>query len=159
VVFPQESVNTITITLDTDEWQGMLDNMTDLYGEFGSSEGGRMPFNDQQAGAGVPGEFAPNGAPGDGAAPPAMGQFPQGERPGGMGGMIMGSGENPDWFAADITFNGETWTNVGIRFKGNSSLMSSWGGGNYKLPFRLDFDQFEDEYPEIDNQRFTASKS
>jgi spore coat protein CotH len=32
--------------------------------------------------------------------------------------------------------------------------MSTWGSGNMKLPLRLDFDQFEDENPEIDDQRF-----
>ena len=43
---------------------------------------------------------------------------------------------------------------MGFRLKGNSSLSSAWRSGNYKLPFRLDFDEFEDQYPEIKNQRF-----
>jgi spore coat protein CotH len=47
---------------------------------------------------------------------------------------------------------------VGIRFKGNSSLMSTWSSGNYKLPFRLDLDAFETEHPEVDNQRFFGFK-
>lgn len=164
VVFPQESVNTITIQLDPDEWQGMLDNMTELYGEFGSRDGGGVgrPFpGGQMPGGGQPGEFDPNAAPPDmpeGMQPPDMGQGMRPEGMGGIGAMVMESTENPDWFAADITFNGSTWTNVGIRFKGNSSLMSTWGGGIYKLPFKLDFDEFEDDYPEIDNQRFYGFK-
>ncbi|MCL4239371.1 MAG: CotH kinase family protein [Anaerolineae bacterium] len=91
----------------------------------------------------------------EGFAPPAMG-----ERPGGMGagGMALGTSQNPIWVAADIEFEGQTWTNVGIRFKGNSSLMSTWGSGTWKLPFKLDFDEFEDDYPEIKNQRFYGFK-
>jgi spore coat protein CotH len=75
----------------------------------------------------------------------------------GVGGGL-GTTENPIWVEADITFEGQVWTHVGIRFKGNSSLMSTWRGGSYKLPFRLDFDEFEDAYPEIDNQRFYGFK-
>ncbi len=77
---------------------------------------------------------------------------------GGIGGRILSIEQNPIWVAADVEFDGQTWENVGFRLKGSSSLMSSWGGGNYKLPFKLEFDQFEDEYPEIDNQRFYGFK-
>jgi len=82
-----------------------------------------------------------------------------GGRPGGMGGgPILDGDVNPDWFPADIAFEGQVWTNVGIRFKGNSSLMQSWGSGIWKLPFKLDFDEFEDAYPEIEDQRFYGFK-
>lgn len=56
----------------------------------------------------------------------------------------------------DVTlkFNNKTWKNVGFRLKGNSSLSQAWGQGNYKLPFRLNFDKFEDTYPGIKNQHF-----
>ncbi len=47
------------------------------------------------------------------------------------------------------------WYKVGIRFKGNSSLYSANCG---KLPFKLDFDEFEDTYEAIDNQRFYGFK-
>jgi spore coat protein CotH len=77
--------------------------------------------------------------------------MPQGDMM--MGGML-GTDTNPIWVTADLDFNGQTWTNIGMRFKGNSSLMSTWGSGDYKLPFKLDFDKFEDDYPQIDNQRF-----
>jgi len=36
--------------------------------------------------------------------------------------------------------------------------MSGWREGTLKLPFKLDFDEFEDDYPEIDNQRFYGFK-
>lgn len=47
---------------------------------------------------------------------------------------------------------------VGVRFKENSSLQSNWGAGSSKLYFKLDFDEFEDEYPQIDHQRFYGFK-
>ena len=36
VVFPQEAVNRLDIVIAADEWQAMLDNMTDLYGDASS---------------------------------------------------------------------------------------------------------------------------
>ncbi|MCO4818540.1 MAG: CotH kinase family protein [Bacteroidetes bacterium] len=71
---------------------------------------------------------------------------------GGPGGTF--SSENPDYFPCDVHFNDLEWKNVGIRYKGNSSLRARSG----KLPLRLDFDQFEDDYPEILNQRFYGFK-
>src|SRR5690606_31230712 len=57
-----------------------------------------------------------------------------------------------------VVFEDQTWTNVGLRFKGNSSLRSTWERGNLKLSMRLDFDQFEDDDPSIKNQRFYGFK-
>jgi spore coat protein H len=165
VVFPQDEVNTITITIDPADWQAMQDNMTELYGEFGSREnnggmgGGRPPMGGEMPEGFDPGQPPPGGAMPEGLDPgqaPPGGELPGGMRPG--GGMQLGAGENPIWVPADIEFDGQVWTNIGIRFKGNSSLMSSWGGGIWKLPFKLDFDEFEDDYPEIDNQRFFGFK-
>jgi spore coat protein CotH len=56
----------------------------------------------------------------------------------------------------EIGQDGHTWWHVGMRFKGNSSLVSAWQRGVRKLGFRLDFDRFEDDYPEIRNQRFNG---
>ena len=47
VVFPQDAVNTINITIAPETWAAMLEDMTHLYGEFGSREG--------QGGPGGPG--------------------------------------------------------------------------------------------------------
>ena len=49
-------------------------------------------------------------------------------------------------------------SHVGIRYKGNSSLLSAYQSGNNKLSLKLDFDEFEDDYPAIKNQRFYGFK-
>ena len=61
---------------------------------------------------------------------------------------------NPDWFPVEIRFAGQVWPEVGFRFKGNSSLSFGWGTGRLDLPVKLDFDEFEDDHPELTNQRF-----
>jgi spore coat protein H len=134
MVFPKDAVNQMTITVSPENWQVMLDDMTQLFGARGTNRGG-------QGGQG--------GAPGGGFGAPPGG--------GGPGGGDF-SRENPVWVPGTIGFNGKTWTQVGVRFKGNSSLRSSWGNGTDKLPFKLDFDEFENDYPEIDNQRFYGFK-
>ena len=78
--------------------------------------------------------------------------------PGGGGpGGAMGD-EEPSFFPVTIQYDGLTWWHVGMRYKGNSTLMSAWRRGIKKMPFRLDFDEFEDTYPEIDDQRFYGFK-
>ncbi len=69
-----------------------------------------------------------------------------------------GTGDVPMWAPVEIGYGGHTWWHVGMRFKGNSSLVIAWQRGIRKIPFRLDFDQFEDDYPEIRNQRFNGFK-
>jgi spore coat protein H len=59
----------------------------------------------------------------------------------------------PAYVPADMHLGGHTWWKVGLRPKGNSTLSQTWQSGSKKLPFRLDIDRFEDEYPEIKNQR------
>ena len=112
VVFPDNEVNAMTITIDPEDWQAMLDDMTALYGSSGQRSRG----------------------------------------------MADSSVENPMWVAATIEFEGDTWTDVGVRFKGNSSLHGVWSSGSLELPFKLDFDQYEDENPAIDDQRFYGFK-
>ena len=62
--------------------------------------------------------------------------------------------ENPTYFPADIYYNNLVWKDVGVRYKGNSSLRANSG----KLPMRFDFDEFEDVNPEIKDQRFYGFK-
>lgn len=76
----------------------------------------------------------------------------------GQGGPGQGTTDDPIWEPADIFYHGTQWYRVGVRFKGNSSLMSTWRSGNMKLSFKLDFDQYEDDYPQIENQRFFGFK-
>jgi len=68
------------------------------------------------------------------------------------------SEDNPIYVPCSMFFNDIQWYQAGIRFKGNSSLKTSWGNGIWKLPLRLKMDKFEDEYPEINNQRFFGFK-
>ena len=68
------------------------------------------------------------------------------------------SQKNPMWAPCTLKFEGKTWFHVGVRFKGNSTLSDSWRRGTLKLPMRFDFDEFEDKYPEIDDQRFFGFK-
>jgi spore coat protein CotH len=64
------------------------------------------------------------------------------------------SDETPMWAPVTVSYNDKAWTYVGMRYKGNSSLSRAWMSGIHKLPFRLDFDKFEDFYTETDDQRF-----
>jgi len=76
----------------------------------------------------------------------------------GRPGSTTTSDENPMWVPCSFEFEGKEWYNVGIRYKGNSSLQSAYQSGNNKLSFKLDFDQFEDDYPALKNQRFYGFK-
>ncbi|WP_304232854.1 CotH kinase family protein [Jiulongibacter sediminis] len=133
VVFPNDQVNTLIIDIGEDGWSDIRADMITLSGgEFGA--GGNTP-----------------GGGGFGGVNPGGGGF---GGPPNEGGAINIFNRDPEYVAATITFNENIWNNVGFRLKGNSSLSRAWSEGNYKLPFRLNFDKYEDEYPEIDNQRF-----
>lgn len=165
VVFPEDKVNQITITIDPASYAAMQADMTELLGEPGTRSGpggfGRPPGQGQPP---TDGQFPPEGGQprADGQFTPGNGQPPEGFVPGQGGPGGFGGGdftvENPMWVTATLSFEGQTWTNVGIRYKGNSSLMTAWNDSSEKLPFKLDFDQFESEYPEIENQRFYGFK-
>ncbi len=77
---------------------------------------------------------------------------------GSRGGGVLETDDNPIFVPAEVFYEGKEWYRVGVRFKGNSSLQTSWRNGILKLSFKLDFDEFEDEYPQIDNQRFYGFK-
>jgi spore coat protein CotH len=110
-VFEDNAVKRIDIVITEERWQSMLDDMTDIYGTFGSRSGGSS-FSD----------------------------------------------EDPIFVPAEVFYDDLEWYRVGVRFKGNSSLQSAWQAGILKLSFKLDFDEFEDDYPQIDNQRFYGFK-
>ena len=188
VVFDQDAVNRLDITISSENWQAMLDNMTELFGEQGDGSGGGFGERGDNRPGGVPdgdvpferpenlqaGEqpiAPPDGMP-DGEQPfqrsegmaPEEGQNPGERVPGGgrvmgVGGMGgMESSENPDYVESTLEFDGGVWTHVGIRFRGNSTLRSSWNSGSLKISLKLDMDEFEDDYPEIDDQRFYGFK-
>ena len=82
------------------------------------------------------------------------------------GGVVVGGGgnqarddvellpRNPMYIPADLTFDGESFTHVGFRFKGNSSLLNSWRNGTDKMPFRLNIDGLESAFPDARDQTF-----
>lgn len=84
---------------------------------------------------------------GDGGGPGGGG----GPGPGGVG---PAGGENPVFVPCSVFFQNRQWYKVGVRFKGNSSLRHSWTNGNLKMGLKLDFDEFEADYPDIAGQRF-----
>lgn len=113
IVFPQDSVNKLEISMTTKQWNDIHTNMKTLFGyDFGGNTQGGGEFPDTEA----------------------------------------------DYIDVLLKFNGKSWKNVGFRLKGNSSLAQAWGSGIYKLPFRLNFDKFEDTYPGITNQHFYGFK-
>jgi spore coat protein H len=61
---------------------------------------------------------------------------------------------DPVWVQVDVEFEGQHWSQVGMRYKGNSSLKSAWLSGIRKLAFRLHFDRFADSAVSLNNQRF-----
>lgn len=77
---------------------------------------------------------------------------------GGPGGGGVDVSTEPIFVPVTVDFGDKRWKYVGMRYKGNSSLRSSYQEGIQKLSFRLDFDEFEDDHPEIDDQRFYGFK-
>lgn len=130
-----DSVKRLDIVISASRWSTMLDNMSELYGERSSSGGG--------PGGGGPG----GGGPGGG-----------GPGGGGPGGGLTEVDYEPIMVPANVVYNDTSWYRVGLRFKGHSTLQGAWSSGVDKFSFKLDFDEFEDEYPQIDNQRFYGFK-
>lgn len=159
-VFPEDEVNRLDITISAEDWAAMMADMSTIYGAQGNSTarggldggpGAARPAGGRPTGVQPGGEVPAGGAPG--------GVVPGGGRAGGPGGAGLETAvDNPIWVPSTVEFDGNEWTNVGIRFKGNSSLRSAWTSGDLKMPLKLDFDEFEDEYPEIDDQRFYGFK-
>ncbi len=115
MVFPQDQVNELEITIGADQWSAIRNNLKSLFGyDFGAGGIGGPP-----------------------------GAFPTTE---------------PDYVQTTVKFKGKTWQHVGFRLKGNSTLTAAWRSGIYKLPFRLDFDKFEDVQPSVKNQKFYGFK-
>ena len=198
LVLPDDRINEIFITFAPEAWQAEEDDMTNLYGERGSNEGGGfgglgnprqmqammaqiaeqldrseeklmaamrlMPDINaaaQELDVKVSELFAALPLPGGASVPAGAGQagisfLAPGRNPD-MERMQLAS-RNPIWTPITVSFNGETWWEVGFRYKGNSTLAMGWADGRDDLPFKLDYDEFEDEHPTLDNQRFYGFK-
>jgi hypothetical protein len=61
---------------------------------------------------------------------------------------------DPAYFKTTVSFQGNTWHNVGIRYKGGSSLSGAYFLRSQMIGFRISFDEYDTEYPEIQNQKF-----
>ncbi len=167
-VFPQDAVNRIDITIAADDWQAMQGDLTEMIGEPGTMADGTQEIPD--------------------AFFDACADLEEGDDCEAYGGVIVGTcvsimgsdlacfseemleevpefdgnidlvPEKPLYVPCTVHFEGMTWEHVGVRYKGNSTLAYAWWMGSPKLPLRLDFDEFEDDYPEIDDQRFFGFK-
>ena len=129
-VFNDDSVMRLDITISSDNWSAMQSNLASI---FGSSTGGTNP-----GGMNTP----PNGGGFDDGS-----TFTQ-----------NATYDNPDFVPCSLVYNGIEWYNVGIRYKGNSSLQRAYQSNSSKLSFKLDFDEYEDDYPLLKNQRFYGFK-
>lgn len=129
VVFPQNEVLRFDITIPAENWVQIQSDLADNIGAAIDMGGG--------PGGGGPG----GGGPGD--------NIPNDD---------LVSSYTPIWVSANLEFNDMQWQHIGIRVKGNSSLNSVYNSSIDKFSFKLDFDQFEDDYPEIFNQRFYGFK-
>jgi spore coat protein H len=72
----------------------------------------------------------------------------------GMGGPGQFSEETPVTVECSVFMDDIEWYHVGIRFKGNSSLQSTYNNNLGKYPLRLDFDTYSDLYPSLNGQTF-----
>lgn len=64
------------------------------------------------------------------------------------------SDESPIYVPCQMYYNDKQWYDVGIRYKGNSSLRNAYSQGSGKLPLRIEMDHFENENPNISGQTF-----
>jgi spore coat protein H len=118
-----------------------------------------LPMGTGLACTALPGGGFPGGnPPGGGGNPPGRGGQPPGggNQPGGNVGRddVEFLPRTPIYIPATLTFDGLSFSNIGLRLKGNSSLLNSWQGGAEKLPFRLNADGLEDQLPDVRDQTF-----
>jgi len=126
LLFGDETVHRIDITICTGDYDNMQDDLASLYGD---ADGGGPPAGDGGPPPDDGGGLPPDGGPEDSAV-------------------------DPMYVPVTVAFDGQSWPAVGMRYKGNSSLMQAYQAGITKLPFRLNFDYYDDVYPELDDQRF-----
>jgi spore coat protein H len=71
---------------------------------------------------------------------------------------VMSRDYEHQYHHCDVEYNGKKWRNVGVKLKGNATLSTSFVWRIYKMPFKLKFDAFEDDFPETLDQRFYGIK-
>jgi spore coat protein H len=176
-LFPADRVLELELTIAPEDWQAMLDDMTDMAGEFGQAgpgggglvlpEAARTACSGRQEQDACSYDEGDQSIEGECRAGPNAQELhciPRGLNDGMLPppgvGMEQPLGDDaeflprtPLWRACRVDFDGRTWPAVGVRFKGNSTLLNAWQHGSYKLPLRLRFDKFEDQAG-IGDQRF-----
>ena len=179
-VFPENTVKRLDIQIAAADWDRLRADMTEMAGVPGAEGGGRQggappdPLRGAACSGLVEGNMCQFGNPPTGGR---CTQLPMGvglsctPLPGGgnpfpgrnPGNPLPGGGgrddvellpRNPVYIPANLTFDGVVFRHVGLRLKGNSSLLNSWRSGVEKLPFRLNFDELENQYPDIRDQTF-----
>jgi spore coat protein H len=129
-LFALDSVHELRISIDADTFRAMREDLMSVL-PFGARPTGRAGAPAERSGAACGGAF-------------------------GKGGGL--TSRDPCYFPVTVRHDGHAWTHVGMRYKGNFSLMMGSLSPGGKLSFRLNFDRFEDAHPEIANQRFYGFK-
>ncbi len=142
IVFPNDKVNRIDIKIDAEKWTEM---QADLKSNVIESIH-KMPPPQRVRNKGHQMENQNTRLP--------KRERKMGSPPGHLGRPGSNKKIKPIWSYCDINFNNKKWSKVGIRFKGNSSLRNTYMEGLHKFSFKLDFEQFDDEFTEIKDQRF-----
>ena len=161
-VFPQDTVARMDIRIAASDWQVAMADMQSMAGASGF--GLNVPFSQSQISA-CTGRII--GTPCTASDPPIPGRcaFAGFFNPGQLACAPVAGAANgrddvellprtPVYIPADVTFDGETFRNVGFRLKGNSTLLFTWRRGSDKLPFRLNFDSLESRFPAARDQTF-----
>ena len=150
IVFPGVTVQRIDFSIAAEDWSFMIEEVSGA--EMGMPVVGIR--NESPASAQRPqaNPRSPMGAeqPAMPGEPPITGGIP--------GGFDMLANQTADaslsYVPCTVRFQGQIWEDVGIRFKGNSTLRNAVSSGSLKYPFHLDFDEFEDTNPAVLNQSF-----
>ena len=169
-IMPDGEVKRIDMEIAPDDWQSMMEEMEYMLGPFGAMAGTPL-YADENIEAceglaqGDPCVGLYSGTDVDGLCVEVQyGEilvcYPVGESQGppSNGAAPILVPWDPMWVPCTVRFEGDIWTRVGMRFKGNSTLTYPWMYGDMKLPFKLDFDEFEGDHPEVEDQRFWGAK-
>jgi len=118
----------------------------------GSAPAGRMggPTEQPTGDEGV----TDDGAEAEGMVIPERGMFGGGMMEGGPGAPASTADATMTYVSCSVIYDGIVWEHVGIRFKGNSTLLATSRSDSWKYPLHLDFNEFEDLYPETMDQTF-----
>ncbi|MDX2093851.1 MAG: CotH kinase family protein [Kofleriaceae bacterium] len=119
-VFPQGVVVEAKLHITPARWKTMTDDLRSLMA--------RIPP--------LPG--FPPGPPPEGI----LGRFPPGPPP---DEMLVLHERNPIYVEADLALGGTRARRIGVRFKGNSTLMRSYEPGSARMPYRIEIDKFVEQ--------------